>query len=932
MAFPPTFADRPRVYVFVASGSTTRILRYDVDTATDRVVMETEEEVLQFERSNTTHVGGQIRFGPDGYLYISVGDDGSPGTISSNAQNLGLLSGKILRIDPEGAPSGTPYRIPADNPFADGVGGAPEILAWGLRNPWRFAFHPITGDLYIGDAGENDREEINILRASAFASGVNFGWPFFEGSLPVAGQTNPGLPLTGPAYEYPTEFSVIGGDFFTAGASSTAPVFVFGDFSGTIRVLTESAPGEVRVQTVTTGYPLTCFGRDHDGSILFGSWTQGVLRVSRAQTLLAPALTNASGIYIGPLSVGWSKTQKQAILRYTLDGSVPDESSPLLQEDTGLTIWQPGQVNLRAFYPGLAPSETVSADYQLKAQQVWMPWGPLSDYTQINLSTYTPEMTIRYTVDNYPVNEASPVYNPATPSPSLFVSQPTTVRARSYYPGWLPGDESVRAYELRLPWPGLAVPQIDGRSLFLAPVTATSTAKDVVFRYTTNGSTPDTNSPIYSNAVPVVSGVPLVVGAFKPGMTSAVTSLAADVIVPSRGSLSPIVATNAPSTPRHVARADDGTFFVSGGSFAEGIWRVVPGGRATAIQPATGSYNSSKVVELRMGIDGSLLSLTTNSPIGSLTLRRFSPPSYARGPDVSIGVTAASFMPEPSGTFLTSASARSLFRVTPGSAPQTLALATTNITAVAASTQGDIVVGTTDRKIERLVSGAFQPVFGSGTFRSIDGPCSVAGFYELRWFVFDRIGNLYVVDRNWGGNVRKISPAGFVSTLVARTATAPSGERALRADGSISVDENGVLYVGDTSQIWRFVQDDWDNDGVPDALESQLGESFLVGRDDRRHDHNQNGLSNAAEFVLGTDARTRPAAVGMKAVSSRQAVLAVRTQPGQTVELLVSFDGQTWHSTGVTRTATGHDIVEPIEMPAGVRACFYRWRIVGPSP
>ena len=155
--------------------------------------------------NSTIHNGGQLQFGPDGLLYISVGDGGPQGDPNGNGQNTGTLLGKLLRINPAGTVPGQ-YSIPADNPFAGATPGADEIYSYGLRNPWRFSFDRLTGDLTIGDVGQASWEEIDFVPNGA-GRGANFGWNCFEGSQPFAGApsscTPPPPNHTPPVLEYP---------------------------------------------------------------------------------------------------------------------------------------------------------------------------------------------------------------------------------------------------------------------------------------------------------------------------------------------------------------------------------------------------------------------------------------------------------------------------------------------------------------------------------------------------------------------------------------------------------------------------------------------------------------------------------------------------------------------------------------------------------
>ncbi len=202
LAFHPRYRDTGHFYVYYThtpAGRTTRsrVARFQVDGSdANRADRDSEQIVLEFEQPFVNHNGGDLHFGPDGYLYIASGDGGSAGDPRNNAQNMGVLLGKLLRIDididtdlpapgPDCDLSGASnYRIPPGNAFDDGSGGGcDEIYASGLRNPWRFSFDRATGDLWIGDVGQGSAEEIDRIPADA-AGGLNFGWRCFEGTLP----------------------------------------------------------------------------------------------------------------------------------------------------------------------------------------------------------------------------------------------------------------------------------------------------------------------------------------------------------------------------------------------------------------------------------------------------------------------------------------------------------------------------------------------------------------------------------------------------------------------------------------------------------------------------------------------------------------------------------------------------------------------------
>ncbi|MFF8248141.1 PQQ-dependent sugar dehydrogenase [Streptomyces griseus] len=202
-----------------------------------RLQPETRRTVLTQTQPYANHNGGDIKFGPDGYLYIAFGDGGSGGDPHGNGQKLDTLLGKLLRIDPAG---GEPYAIPADNPFVDDANAKDEIWSYGLRNPWRFSFDAGTGDLLIGDVGQSDWEEIDWAPAGS-DGGENYGWSSMEGTHPFRGGTEPANHVP-PVYEYDRTglgCSVTGGVVYRGDAlPDLRGSYVFSDYcDGTLRTL-----------------------------------------------------------------------------------------------------------------------------------------------------------------------------------------------------------------------------------------------------------------------------------------------------------------------------------------------------------------------------------------------------------------------------------------------------------------------------------------------------------------------------------------------------------------------------------------------------------------------------------------------------------------------------------------------------------------------
>jgi glucose/arabinose dehydrogenase len=246
---------------------------YDGAKATRR------REVLRQDQPYANHNGGQLAFGPDGYLYIAFGDGGSAGDPQRNGQNLGTFLGKILRIDPRG----TPYKIPKDNPFVGKEGARTEVWAYGLRNPWRFGFDRDTGDLWIGDVGQDRWEEVDYQPAGS-EGGENYGWSLREGDKPFRG--GKGSELTGPVITYPLHqdgtCSVIAG-FVYRGAKLPwlQGQFVYGDYcAGWVR----AAPVDELDKAVKVGEveELSSFGQDLDGELYALSLRGPVYRIDPA--------------------------------------------------------------------------------------------------------------------------------------------------------------------------------------------------------------------------------------------------------------------------------------------------------------------------------------------------------------------------------------------------------------------------------------------------------------------------------------------------------------------------------------------------------------------------------------------------------------------------------------------------------------------------
>ncbi len=268
IAFHPDYPNNGEFFVYYNDKAGDSIIaRYRVSSDPNRADMGSEEVILTIAQPAANHNGGLVLFGPDGYLYIGMGDGGQAGDPWGNAQNRDVLLGKMLRIDVDGA---APYAIPPDNPFVNTDGVRPEIWAWGLRNPWRFSFDRATGDMYIGDVGQNAYEEIHYQPAAS-RGGENYGWDIMEGAACYPEDqpcSQEGLELPVVVYSHAGgHCSVTGGYVYRGGAFPQFDgLYFFGDYcSGNIWALRQTDDGWESVRVRETNLTISSFGEDEAG-------------------------------------------------------------------------------------------------------------------------------------------------------------------------------------------------------------------------------------------------------------------------------------------------------------------------------------------------------------------------------------------------------------------------------------------------------------------------------------------------------------------------------------------------------------------------------------------------------------------------------------------------------------------------------------------
>lgn len=282
VAIDPGFSENGRVFVsYTDTEGASQIVRYTVSAESpNRLDPESAITILTLDQPNPNHNGGHIAFGPDGYLYLGFGDGGGQGDPDNNGQNPGVLFAKILRIDVSG--DREPYGIPGDNPFADDPSFAPETFAWGFRNPWRFTFDRETADLWIGDVGQNDIEEIDLMPAGT--SGQNFGWPVLEGHECYDDPDCDPSAYTAPVDQYTHDYgcSVTGGYVYRG---STIPelvgTYLFADYcTGYLWGLIPNGDGTYSVTDyIETDMHPSSFAEDASGELYIIDLDGGIYRI-----------------------------------------------------------------------------------------------------------------------------------------------------------------------------------------------------------------------------------------------------------------------------------------------------------------------------------------------------------------------------------------------------------------------------------------------------------------------------------------------------------------------------------------------------------------------------------------------------------------------------------------------------------------------------
>jgi uncharacterized repeat protein (TIGR03806 family) len=351
MAIHPDFATNGEIFLSYADDNLTSIVSRFTSSNGGQSFSDTEEILLSLQQPYSNHNGGDIHFGPDRMLYMSFGDGGNR---NNGADDPQTWFGSILRIDPDG---GSPYGIPADNPFADGVGGAPEVFAYGFRNPWRFTVDPVTGEVWAGDVGAGDWEEVDYV-----VPGGNYGWPTKEGSSCYQATSCDDTGMIDPVVEYSHDdggVSVIGGRVYRGSSiPGLQGTYLFSEWStGQIWAIDYDSDGAAYMREVSSisTFSAVTWAQGNDGEILIPS----------------------SGIRRMTPSVGGTPSQFPQTLSETgcVDRADPQEpASSMIPYGVNVQLWSDGAEKNRwmALPDGTQIDIDTAGDWQLPIGSVVM--------------------------------------------------------------------------------------------------------------------------------------------------------------------------------------------------------------------------------------------------------------------------------------------------------------------------------------------------------------------------------------------------------------------------------------------------------------------------------------------------------------------------------------------------------------------------------
>ncbi|MCB1099082.1 MAG: chitobiase/beta-hexosaminidase C-terminal domain-containing protein [Verrucomicrobiae bacterium] len=870
--------------------------------------------------------GGDMEFGPDGFLYIATGDgylqlnklSGVPPT-----QALGTFDGKILRIDVSKNLDGLPYAVPDDNPFVDVDDALPEIWATGLQNP-RIAFDTDAGRLFVIDGVGG--EEVNVLEIDA-SRGRNFGWPYFKASLgcyhrgPIPRPTDTVMPLFDP------EQSKARG-FHTARSFVKDGVLYGTDRGSTVYFAVEPhfdrdyAIGTATNQCCINSQGFSTAGRGAGGDALYVS-REGTVYRSIPATSIQPPRIEVSSTDNGTAVSGWGTLQFAPspfylAVYYTTDGSRPTTASTAWDWENPPLLVDSITVKAIAYHPSTGPSEVETKHFNLKTARVSFERVDTNPNLEaaVVLSTATPGAEIHFTLDGSMPGERSPLYDPRNPP---IVSGPSEilVRAVAFRPDL--GLSTMTSWSFNF---GMGRVNLAGNignvgTVFPGQEVALIGTAGARIHYTLDGSKPTEASPIYTEPIPSKDAVWIqtlsVMEGYEPRYGS---SLGVRLRIPTYGS-GVWLAGGGNSEEQNVGIPAFDARFRNPGSMVEatdGTVYAISGGRGVLYSLSPDGIVKFKVFEVGNNFQFSDIAILPNDDL-VLAMRGY--------PGVMIASLSESGIVEDSPEIVSienpqhvTVSEDGTIYVASGETIRTIASDGTmgtlggigatfvdsepvaladvkfrELRDIAAAPGGSLYIGDGARLL-RLADGMVALVAGAWEDGYTDGQGSAALLPSLEMITVDKAGVCFVPSTDAEEEsyaVRRITPQGEVTTvylLADPMIDQRAGGVLAKADGSLVVSAGDLLYAVTLS--------DADGDGVNDADESA---PLVPGVDDRIVDSDQDGRSNVAEHVFGSSASSPasfPADWSIVALPNGTLALLFPTETGLEYSIDASEDLRVW--------------------------------------
>jgi glucose/arabinose dehydrogenase len=866
LAFPTNFSVGQHFYVDYtrqADGAIVISRFFLTSTNANMAATNSEQVVLVIPKPTPSsaynnHNAGQLAFGPDGYLYIGVGDGGSEGDPLNYGQATTNMFGKILRIDVEGGVS--PYAVPPSNPFVSSNNYVHETWAYGLRNPWRFSFDDQTGDLYIGDVGQGNLEEIDFQPAGS-PGGQNYGWRIMEGNtnynVPNGFTNFSALTLPVAVYSHaslPTDFSaaVIGGYVYRGpNQPRMNGVYFYGDFmAGWIWGLERNGTNwQSQVLLNPSSFRISTFGEDDLGNLYFADYYQGkIYQINDTLQTWTPSFS-APGGTINSNTVIVTCLTTNAEIHYTTNGLDPTISDPIIASGGTLLVTSGFTNKAWAFRADLAPSGVARAVYTLQAgTPVISPAsGQITNGTPISISCITPGVAIYYTT-----NGTTPTISSAVYSGPLRMQGNLTLEALAVESGYNNSSIAASGYSLTPAATPILNPAIGPITNGTVISMSCSTPNNVIY-YTVDGSTPTTSSPVYSGPFSINVGV--TVQAFASANFYGNSSTVSETYLYKKVESTVVTtAVSGLSSPEYVFADSAGNLYISN-TGSNNVLKVSPSGQRTIITTTFGptgicmdsagnlyvgdefnqiwnvQFNGSKTVLARISTGQGWLGQIIAGPDGNLyagyycSIQKITPNgtvSLLAGPELS-GYAGWGYVP---GVGVDAA------------------------TNVYAATESDVW---------KIKPDSTTNVYAGGNAGYADGPSLSALFQSLQGATVDPFTNIYVSDYS---TVRKISPAGYVSTMAGSGVTGyqngPGWMALFNNTVGLCLDTNGNVFVADTgNNCIREVSPDTAGIGIADWW--QIKYFGHVGIDPNT-DANGNGMTAYQDFWAGLNP-TNPASV-----------------------------------------------------------------------